>query len=477
MANEELAFQNKEKDKRAAELVIANKELAFQNEEKAARAAELIIANEELAFQNKEKDKRAAELVIANKELAFQNEEKAARAAELIIANEELAFQNKEKDKRAAELIIANEELAVQNKEKDKRSEELIFANKELAFQNEEISYLSYHDQLTGLYNRRFYEEELKRLDTPRNLPLTILIGDLNSLKLINDFFGHAMGDELLKKTAEIIKQGCRADDIVSRIGGDEFVILLPKTNAFEAQVIIKRILELASLEKAGLIDISISFGYETKKHKEDKIQEVFKKADKHMYTFKLFESPKIRGNTVDMIIKAFQDKNKRLEQHSQRVSKLCERMGQVLGMFDYQIEELATVGLLHDIGKIAINENILNKPGKLTVDEWKEIKRHSEIGYRILSTANDMSKMADYVLAHHERWDGKGYPRGLKENEIPFESRIIAIADAYDAMTSERTYSIALSAEAALVELQKNAGIQFDPELVTVFIEKALGK
>ncbi len=138
IANKELAFQNEEKEKRAAELIIANKELAFQNEEKEKRAAELIIANKELVFQNEEKEKRAAELIIANKELAFQNEEKEKRAAELIIANKELIFQNEEKEKRAAELIIANKELVFQNEEKEKRAAELIIANKELAFQNEE---------------------------------------------------------------------------------------------------------------------------------------------------------------------------------------------------------------------------------------------------------------------------------------------------------------------------------------------------
>ena len=217
-------FQNKEKADRAAELVIANKELVFQNKEKADRAAELVIANKELVFQNKEKADRAAELVIANKELAFQNKEKADRAAELVIANKELIFQNEEKDKRAAELIIANERLAVQNKE---------------------VLYLIYHDQLTGLYNRRFYEIELERLDTTRDLPLTMVMGDVNGLKLINDSFGHAMGDELLKKVAEVIKKGCRADDIIFRMGGDEFVILLPKTDAFETEIIIKRITEL----------------------------------------------------------------------------------------------------------------------------------------------------------------------------------------------------------------------------------------
>ena len=150
--------------------------------------------------------------------------------------------------------------------------------------------------------------------------------------------------------------------------------------------------------------------------------------------------------------------------------------MGEALGLSDYKIKELKTVGLLHDIGKIAIEEHILSKTGKLTDKELNEIKRHPEIGYRILSTVNEMSEMADYVLAHHERWDGKGYPKGLKADEIPLESRIIAIADAYDAMTGDRSYRRPMQPTAVLEELQLNAGTQFDAELVNLFIEKVLG-
>ena len=269
---------------------------------------------------------------------------------------------------------------------------------------------------------------------------------------------------------------GAEEDDIIARLGGDEFVILLPKTDAYETQQIIKRISDLALIEKVGAIDISISFGYETKNTEEEIIEEIFKKAEDHMYKKKLFESPSMRGKTISAIIKTLHEKNKREEQHSHRVSELCKSMGESLRLPEDEIQELKTVGLLHDIGKIAIDENILNKPGKLTEEEWEEIKRHPEIGYRILSTVNDMSQMAEYVLAHHERWDGKGYPKGLKGEEIPFVSRIIAIVDTYDAMTSERSYRSALPEEVAVAELQKNAGIQFDPELVGIFIEKVLG-
>jgi diguanylate cyclase (GGDEF)-like protein/PAS domain S-box-containing protein/putative nucleotidyltransferase with HDIG domain len=336
----------------------------------------------------------------------------------------------------------------------------------------QKLEYLSYHDQLTGLYNRRFFVEELERLDVKRNYPLTIIMADVNGLKLINDSFGHSKGDELLVKTAEVIKKGCRADDIISKVGGDEFVMLLPKTDVLEAERIVKRIKSICLNERVASLELSISFGWEAKLHEGEDVSEIYRKAEDYLYKRKLFESPSMRGKTIDAIISTLHEKNKREEQHSHRVSTLCENMGKALGLSEDKIQEMKTVGLLHDIGKIAIDENILNKPGKLTEEEREEIKKHPEIGYRILSSVNDMSEMAEYVLAHHERWDGGGYPKGLKEKEIPIQARIIAIADAYDAMTSERPYRSPLSVEVAIEELENNAGTQFDSELVKVFIE-----
>lgn len=338
-----------------------------------------------------------------------------------------------------------------------------------------EIEFLSYQDQLTGVYNRRFFEEELKRLDNKNNLPLTIVMADVNGLKLINDSFGHAAGDELLKRVTKVIINGCDNGEIISRIGGDEFVILLPKTDNIEAGKVINRISELASQEQVASINISISFGFETKYCEEEDIFEILKKAEDSMYKKKLFESPSMRGKTIGAIINTLHEKNKREEQHSHRVSMYCNYFGKVINLPDGEIQELKTVGLLHDIGKIAIDENILNKPGKLNEEEWNDLKRHPEIGYRILSSVNDMAEMAEYVLAHHERWDGTGYPKGLKGEEIPLKSRIIAIVDAYDAMTSERAYRGALPKEIAIEELLKNAGTEFDPELVKIFIEKVI--
>ncbi|SDI26266.1 HD domain-containing phosphohydrolase [Desulfosporosinus hippei] len=339
------------------------------------------------------------------------------------------------------------------------------------------LEYLSYNDVLTGLYNRRFFEEELKRLDVPRNLPLTIVMADVNGLKLINDSFGHIMGDELLQKVSSAIAKGCRSGDIIARLGGDEFVILLPKTGVKETEQLVKGIKAYSKNEQVGSIELSISFGWETKHNPEENILEVFKKAEDRMYKKKLFESPSMRGKTIKAIISTLHEKNKREEQHSYRVSELCKNIGKALSLSEGDIEELKTVGLLHDIGKIAIEEATLNKPGKLTELEWEEIKRHPEIGYRILSTVNDMAEIAEYVLCHHEKWNGMGYPKGLKGEEIPLQARIIAIADAYDAMTSQRSYRSALPEVIALEELQNNAGIQFDPMILNVFIETVLNK
>ncbi len=337
------------------------------------------------------------------------------------------------------------------------------------------LEYLSYHDQLTGIYNRRFFEEELKRLDVPRNYPLTIVVADVNGLKLINDSFGHTVGDEIIQKVASAIMKGCRADDIAARLGGDEFVILLPCTSSRETANIIKRIKNISGNERVGTIGISSSFGWASKEDENETIYEIFKKAEDLMYKQKLIESPSMRGRTITAIIKTLNEKNKREEAHSHRVSALCMELGKALGLTYGEVEELKTVGLFHDIGKIAIEEAILNKEGKLTLDEWEEIKRHPEIGYRILSTVNEMAEMAEFVLAHHERWDGKGYPKGLVQEQIPLFSRIIAIADAFDAMTSERTYRRTLSYQEAAEELLKNAGTQFDPELVEIFASKII--
>lgn len=339
----------------------------------------------------------------------------------------------------------------------------------------EKTLYLNYHDQLTGLYNRRFYDEELRRLDTERNLPISLVMADVNGLKLTNDAFGHMTGDQLLRKIGEIIKRECRADDIAARIGGDEFILLLPKTSAQEADGIMKRIQDAIQQEKWGGVICSISFGSGTKRLPTEDIKQIYMLAEDRMYRDKLSESRSVRYEMIRIIRETLYQKNEREQRHCERVSELCGFIGAAMELSQGEVAELKTAGLLHDIGKVGIDENLLNKDGSLSKTEWEDMERHPEIGYHILSSVNEFAAIAEYVLCHHERVDGKGYPRNLNEKDIPLQSKIISIADAYDAMTSERTYKRVLTKEEAIEEIKKNIGVQFDEEIATVFVEIVL--
>lgn len=337
----------------------------------------------------------------------------------------------------------------------------------------DKIMYLSYHDQLTGLYNRRFFEEELLRLDTERNLPFTIAMVDVNGLKLTNDAFGHLAGDRLLKRVAKILKNQCRTDDIIARIGGDEFVILLPQTSYEEAEKLVNRIYK--SIENCYLdqIVISVSIGLDTKVCTEQTIRDTFIKAEEHMYRKKLTESQSMRNETIKAILKTVNEKSEREQIHAEKVSEISKKIGNMLNLPQDVVREIEIAGLMHDIGKIGISDAVLNKKGELTEEEYIEIKRHPEGSYHILKSVDAYTKLADYVLCHHERWDGKGYPRGISGEAIPLVSRIIGIADAFEAMTAARPYKNTLSEAEALLEINKNAGTQFDPEIAKVFVQR----
>ena len=341
----------------------------------------------------------------------------------------------------------------------------------------EEMYFLSYYDSLTGLFNRRYFEEEFKRLDTVKNLPISVIMGDINGLKLINDAFGHVKGDKLLVKAANAIKSACRAEDIAARWGGDEFVILLPKTTREDTVKVVKRIKNTCAKMKTSSLNVSVSLGWDTKETKEESMEKVLKSAEDHMYKHKVLESESMRRNAIDAIFHTIKEKNPNIERHSDRVSKLCQQLGTAMKLSDNDIKELKVSGLLHDIGKVAIADGILHKKGKLTEQEWTEVKRHSDIGYRILNISPEMSDIALYVLSHHERFNGTGYPRGIKQEEIPLPARIIAVADSYDAMTNERPYRKILSKSMAIKELERNKGTQFDPAIVDIFVEKVLNQ
>ena len=360
---------------------------------------------------------------------------------------------------------------AVKNKKNDTKGAVVIIRDvtSERNIQKQ-AEYLSFHDHLTDLYNRRFFEEELLRLDTLRSLPLSVIMIDVNGLKLTNDAFGHETGDRLLKKVAGIMKKECRNDDIVARLGGDEFSVILPKTDAVQAKLIMDRITGSADKENLKSIVISVAAGYATKTSPDQNIDEIIKIAENNMYSDKINTGKRMRRKTFELITVNLFEKYSYEQDQSERMKKLAARIGSAMGLSKDQISTLETISYYHDIGKIIIPPRLLNRPSDLSLEEYDLVQRHAEAGYQIMKSQEEYSSIAIYVLSHHERWDGNGYPRKQKGHEIPLLSRILAVLDAYTAMTGNLPYKKSLSTDSAIMELKKNAGLQFDPEVVDIF-------
>ncbi len=341
-----------------------------------------------------------------------------------------------------------------------------------------DIRYLSYHDQLTGLLNRRFYEEELEKEKFQDNLPFALLLCDINGLKLTNDAFGHMVGDDLLKRFAGILAGKLRSGDVAARIGGDEFVLLLPKTDQEAAEKLAACIsagIEQSNAENPDLPMLSVSFGWAVKKDEQEKFEMTFLQAEERMYSQKLREGVSRKNEMVQLVLQKLFARNQREFAHSENVGRLSMAIGAAMGLQITALEELRTLGRLHDIGKVGISENILNKQGKLSEGDRMEIRRHPEIGYQILRSADKYASIAEAVLSHHEWYDGSGYPRKLKGQEILLGARIIAVAEAYDKMVNGDNFCKPVSRQAAASELLAGAGTKFDPEIVELFLSEVI--
>jgi diguanylate cyclase (GGDEF)-like protein/putative nucleotidyltransferase with HDIG domain len=297
---------------------------------------------------------------------------------------------------------------------------------------------------------------------------------DLNGLKMLNDAFGHHVGDEALVEVAKAFRKVFK-NDFVARIGGDEFAVILTNYNVSEIENLKHDIRKNVSSIVVKDISLSISVGYHMIDERGHNINDVLKEAENHMYRHKVTESMSVRNQAIRAIHKTLTDKFKEERIHSEKVSQLCYVMGLALGIKDELLEELKLAGLYHDIGKIAIPDAILDKPDTLTDEEFELMKTHTEIGYQILRAADDYSRLAEYALSHHERWDGKGYPRGIEKDDIPLFARIIALADSYDAMTTNRVYRSKMTKDKAIDELVRGAGKHYDPKLTKVFIKEVL--
>ena len=336
----------------------------------------------------------------------------------------------------------------------------------------DEVNYQNFHDHLTGLYNRRFIEKEIKQLVKVMQLPISIIMGDLNNLKLTNDTFGHEQGDMMLKEGTKTLKKICRSDDILARWGGDEFVMLLPKTSNTDAEGITERIKEGCTNLTIQKIPLGFSIGIATKTEEAQDINKVITDAEGNMYKNKLGEKEGKASSIISALEQTLFEKSSETLEHALRIKDNALLLGKSAKLHAHQLDELTLLASLHDIGKVAIPETILLKKDKLTEEEWTVIKRHPETGFNIAQSSPQISHIAKSILACHERWDGSGYPKGLKGEEIPIISRIMFICDAYDVMTSVRAYKTAMSKNKAVSELKRCAGTQFDPALVEKFIK-----
>jgi diguanylate cyclase (GGDEF)-like protein len=333
------------------------------------------------------------------------------------------------------------------------------------------MRYFSFHDALTGLYNRAYFEEELKRLFGSREIQIGILLADVNGLKLVNDAFGHQAGDLLLKRVADILRLTCRKEDLIARWGGDEFIVLLANINIENLKELEKRIQEACLKDNNEPVPLSISVGYAIKE-KRGTIEELLKITEERMYRKKLDEGPFNRQRILDYLEDILEKISRENGKQIENMNILSNAFAQELGLSEHEKKQLNLLIRFHDLGKITISQDIINKTTELTPEEWESIKKHSEIGYRIANSSPELAPIAEAILAHHERWNGQGYPQNLEGEKIPLLARILAIVEAYDVMLRGSSYKTPLTEKQACQEIQDQAGYQFDPRLVENFLK-----
>ena len=355
--------------------------------------------------------------------------------------------------------------------------EGIIFDITERKNKEEQVKYLSEHDILTELYNRKFFDNEKNRLDnTDDCLPVTVMIVNINGMRLINDAFGYDEGDQVIKEVAKILENRCRKSHIIARTAGDEFSIIMKNTSNYEGTCVQHELHKSCEMYNQKInsrsFGISISCGIGTKENSDVSIDKALKEAIDVMHNRKLLNSKSSHSAILSSIMATMYERSHETEEHAKRIAFISRKIGENMNLPPNVLDELELFSMLHDIGKIGIDDRILNKPGKLNDPESFIMKKHPEIGYRIAMSSPELEPVAEYILCHHERWDGSGYPRGLNGKKIPLLSRILAVSDAYDAMTEDRIYRRAMSVDDAITEIKNKSGTQFDPYVVQVFIE-----
>lgn len=340
----------------------------------------------------------------------------------------------------------------------------------------EKLIFLSYKDSLTGLYNRTYFQEEINNISKQKKFRVGVVVGDLNGLKLINDTYGHTKGDTYIATMAKILEDiALNKNGIVFRWGGDEFITLLSDAKESDCKNFIEEIKQVCEgIEGLGF-NLSISQGYAIFDNENNNIDEVIKKADEMLYKNKENSKRSTTRRMLDRIKDELYKKGIESANHTNNVVNNCIKMAEIMNLRYDEIQKIRLLGLMHDIGKSGIDEKILLKKEKLTDIEYNIVKSQVEIGHKIATMIPQISHIAKEILSHHERWDGKGYPNGLKEEEIPLLSRILSVVHSYDVMTEGSAYKQKITKQEAIKILKENAGTQFDPNIVDIFINNLL--
>lgn len=341
----------------------------------------------------------------------------------------------------------------------------------ELIKHQRELADLKNQDQLTKLYSRSYLLKRLHKLNIEQSGgSLGIIFINVPNLHVINDSLGFEFGDRVLLHIAKLLTNNTLPTDLVARWSNSDFIIIMMGGFQDRIKGLVKNLEEVVIKDPLGNFPLNLVLGWEEWTDKEDDLYSVFRKAKGRMQRRRKMEANALENSTVSALMGVLYVRSTREEQHSLRVSELCVQLAKELKLGKTREKDLALAGLFHDLGKVAIDSTILNKAGPLNDREWKEMKTHPLKGSEVLNLVPGMDQIAEAVLSHHERYDGSGYPRGLKGTEIPLMARVIAVADSYDAMISERPYKQSKSEQEALAELQKESGTSYDPLVVEAF-------